>query len=588
MRQPRGNHTILWINTSIGRHRYGVLLLALIQGALSLLSVSYAWLFRSLIDSAVGKDSAALRHAAFLLLGCMALQVVLRSAVRFLEENGRSGIENALKGRLFSCILGKEYASVTALHSGEWMNRLTSDTKVVADNMVQILPGLTGMLVRLTGAVFLLLLMQPQFAMVLVPGGILLILLTFIFRKVLKTLHKRIQEEDGRLRIFLTERLGSLMVLKAFGKEAAARREAGAYMDAHKAARMKRNHFSNICNIGFHIIMQGAYLLSAIYCAYGIYRGTVTFGTLTAILHLVSEIQSPFANISRFLPKYYAMLASAERLMEAEAFPDDLPEAGDAVPAGRSAAEIRQYYEKDLRALGFRDLCFAYPDTENSAGTGTLAIRDCSLEIEKGQYIGILGASGCGKSTLLKLLMCFYPVSSGIRYLRDSHGEKTLDASWRGLFSYVPQGNHLMSGSIREAVAFGDTEGMQREEEIRKALYIACADSFIEDLPEGLDTVLGERGAGLSEGQLQRIAIARAVFSNRPVMLLDEATGSLDEETERTVLDRLKTLTDVTVLIVTHRKAALSITDRVIECREEEGVMQWSMRESAANKGGPF
>ena len=322
MRQPRGNHTILWINTSIGRHRYGVLLLALIQGALSLLSVSYAWLFRSLIDSAVGKEPASLRHAAFLLLGCMALQVVLRSAVRFLEENGRSGIENALKGRLFSCILGKEYASVTALHSGEWMNRLTSDTKVVADNMVQILPGLTGMLVRLTGAVFLLLLMQPQFAMVLVPGGILLILLTFLFRKVLKTLHKRIQEEDGRLRIFLTERLGSLMVLKAFGKEAAARREAGAYMDAHKAARMKRNHFSNICNIGFHIIMQGAYLLSAIYCAYGIYRGTVTFGTLTAILHLVSEIQSPFANISGFLPKYYAMLASAERLMEAEAFPD--------------------------------------------------------------------------------------------------------------------------------------------------------------------------------------------------------------------------------------------------------------------------
>ena len=595
MKQPRGENTLLWINAAVGRHRYGVLLLAVLQAALSLISLGYAWLFRALIDSAAGKDLAALKRAAILLLLCMCLQILLRAAVRFLEENGRAGIENALKGRLFSCILRKDYSSVTAIHSGEWMNRLTSDTRVIADNMIQILPGLTGMLVRLVGAVILMIILLPQFAMILVPGGILVILLTFAFRSILKKLHKKIQESDGALRIFLTERLGSLMVLKAFGKEETAAAEAGRYMDEHKAARMKRNHFSNFSNVGFNFLLQGAYIVSAVYCAYGIFQGTISFGTLTAIMHLVSQIQSPFANISGFLPKFYAMLASAERLIEAEHFPDELPDAEEAgisrdenrktPAAARSEEEIRQYYENELLSLGFRDLSFAYPDAQNEERTGALAVRDCSLEIGKGQFIGIMGASGCGKSTLLKLLMCFYPAGSGERYLKDAGGKQPLDASWRGLFSYVPQGNHLMSGTIREAVAFGDPEDMKKEEQIRRALYIACADGFVDELPQGPDTVLGERGAGLSEGQMQRIAIARAVFSNRPVMLLDEATSSLDETTERTVLDRLRTLTDVTVLIVTHRRAALSITDRIIECREDEGTWQWRMRETAENEG---
>ncbi|MBR6580364.1 MAG: ATP-binding cassette domain-containing protein [Ruminococcus sp.] len=188
-----------------------------------------------------------------------------------------------------------------------------------------------------------------------------------------------------------------------------------------------------------------------------------------------------------------------------------------------------------------------------------------SFEISKGEYVALMGHSGCGKSTLLKLLMNIYPLDNGERYLLDNDGEKTITAEWHRLFAYVPQGNQLMSGTIREIVAFADRATMHNDERIINALQIACADKFVSELVNGIDTMLGERGAGLSEGQLQRIAIARAIYSDSPILLLDEATSALDEYTERQLLQNLRKMTDKTVLIVTHRPAVLEICDRVID-----------------------
>lgn len=184
---------------------------------------------------------------------------------RFLEEYAKATYENAFKSRLFAGLLTHNYGAVTATHSGEWMNHLTSDTVVVSEGLATIVPGVAGMVTKMAGALVVILIMEPRFAYILVPGGILLVLLTYIFRKQLKKLHKQMQEKDGFVRIFLQEHLGSLMIVKAFGKEADSLTEAESHMSEHKKARMRKNHFSNVCNIGFGAVMNGAYVLGAVY-----------------------------------------------------------------------------------------------------------------------------------------------------------------------------------------------------------------------------------------------------------------------------------------------------------------------------------
>ena len=553
-----------WLSRTAGKDKLYIGLLVLTQAILGGSGVLYAVLLRDLIDAAVAHSRDGMWRSAVYLVLLVLSQLLLRALSRFLREFSASSLENRFKKRLFSCLLRKDYASVTAVHSGEWMNRLTSDTAVVSKAMVNLLPNLAGMLVRLIGALAALLILEPKFAAILIPGGLLLMALTYSFRRVLKALHKRIQEADGALRIFLQERLGSLLVLRSFGVEERSGELAEERMKKHRAARMRRNHISNLCNVGFGLVIQGAYLGAAVYCAIGLLNGTLSYGTLMAILQLVGQIQAPFSNISGLVPEYYGMIASAERLMEPERFEED-----EASP--RSHGEIRRFYGEEFRALGLRDACFTYqpPVRGEEDAPMPVVLEQLSLEVRKGEFVAFTGHSGSGKSTALKLLMSLYPLDSGVRYLKTGAGELPLDASWRGLFAYVPQGNQLLSGTIREIVAFGDSDGMRKEQELWRALRVACAEDFVSALDKGLDSPLGESGAGLSEGQMQRIAIARAVFSDRPVLLLDEATSSLDAETEKRVLENLRAMTDQTVLIVTHRPAALSICDKRIDLAGE-------------------
>ena len=546
------NSTLKWLSDVVGKHKISVLLLSLIQALLGGSGVIYALLLRNGIDSAAEKDSRGFMLALASVIILVLIQILLRAVARWLEEHSRSTIENILKARLFETLLKKNYASVTNIHSGEWMNRLTSDTKVAADGVVDILPGVVGMAVKMIGAFVMLLIIEPKFLFILLPCGAALILLTYAFRKVLKRLHKSIQENDGRLRIFLQEHLSSLIIVRSFSAEQRTAEQGRQKMSAHKNARMKRNHFSNVCNIGFSLAMNGMYLVGFAYCGLEIIGGTVSYGTLTAILQLIAQIQSPFANITGYLPKFYAMTASAERLREAENFADDCT--GEII----GNTEIRKFYDTEFSAIEADNVCFTYKNNDKDS-----VLNNVNFVINKGENIAFTGHSGCGKSTVLKLLMCLYhPDSGSIMIQKSDRTETELTSQWHRLFAYVPQGNHLMNGTIKEIITFADTQA--DEEKLRLALTISCADEFVSELENGIDTELGERGAGLSEGQMQRIAIARAIYSGAPVLLLDEATSALDEQTEKQLLDNLRSMTDKTVLIVTHRPAALDICDKII------------------------
>lgn len=553
--------TLQWLYRVPGKKKVNVLLLTLLEAVHDASGVFYALFLKKMVDGAVAGYKDSFIQSAVFLVALVLSQLLMRVFIRHYYEKNRAELENIFKGRLFDVLLRKDYGAVWAIHSGEWMNRLTGDAKVVADAYTEILPGAAGMVIKLISAFVLMLVLEPGFTLILLPMVLVFLIVALLFRGRLKGLHKRIQERDGSLRGFLQERLSGMLMLRAFSAQGESGMEAEKLMEDHKKARLSRYRIINLANFAQGFVLNGMYVFAAIWCGWGILVGRISYGTLTAITQLVAQIQNPFANISGYLPRWYAMLASAERLMEAEAFEEELQ------TAPRSLAEAAAYYHNDLKTMVFDRVSFSYPDTEDRPGND--ALGETSLRIAKGEILALTGPSGCGKSTLLKLLLCVYHPQNGEIRLEDEKGEQVLlSAEHRRLFAYVPQGNLLLHGSIREAVSFGAPEQASEDSRIWEALEMACAADFVRQQEKGLDTVLGERGSGLSEGQLQRLAIARAIFSGSPILLLDEATASLDGETEEKLLRNIKTMTDKTLLIVTHRPAALSICDRVVHFSE--------------------
>ncbi len=554
--------SLTWLLDAVkGKKRY-VALQTLLQALVGLGCICYSLLFREMIDRAVEKDTPGFfRFLVFLALVAL-IRILIRAFIRRMDEFISAVMENSLKERLFSTLLSREYAGVTAVHTGEWMNRITSDTVVVAKGIAQIIPNIGGMAVQLVGALGSILILAPVFGLILVPVGLVLIVLGRFLRPALKRLHSRIQETDGDVRVLIQERLDNLLIVDAYSRQEQSVSAARERMEIHKDARMKRNFLANINQAGFGVAIQGIYLMGAGFCAWGILNGTLSYGTMTAVLQMISYLQQPLSGIGGYFTQWFGMLSSAERLMEAEALAED-PAAFHA-----DAEASLALYESSFTGFCLDNLVFSYVERTEDKDL-TVTVRYPNVDISKGEFVSLAGRSGSGKSTLLRLMMGVYQPDSGTIQLAEGNRERPLTPQDRGLFAYVPQGNMLMSGTIREIVSFYDPEGSKQEKKLCRALQIACAEDFVNALPQGLDTQLGEHGAGLSEGQIQRIAVARAIFSERPVLLLDEATSALDEQTEAQLLDNLRAMTNKTVLIVTHRPRACEVCDRVI-CLEND------------------
>ena len=531
--------TIRWL-FSASRKGWGyIVLLTLFQIALGVFGVLYALFIKNIVDSAVSGDKNAFFTWGAAFVGILLLQIIISGLSGRFSELSRSVLENALKSRLFNNILRKDFSAISATHSGEWMNRLTNDTTVVANGISDIIPGLCGMLVRFVSALIMILTIDWRIA-----------------------------------GIFMQENIASLLLIRSFSTEDDVGEEALARMDDHKNARMKKNRLSNITHMGFMLAMNGMYILGVLYGGYGILMGTITYGTLMAVTQLINQLQGPIVNITGILPKFFTVSASAERIKEIE----DFKEAWGKEPS-LGQDEIREAYENSFMGFGMCGLSYTYFPPAGSGADASkenmpVAVNNVTFDIRKGEFVAFTGPSGCGKSTILKLLMSIYPQDSGERYveLRSSKSvygvSEPLSGKWHRLFAYVPQGNFLMSGTIRQIVSFGDRDGINDDARIHRALELAGADEFVCNLEDNIDTLLGERGTGLSEGQMQRIAIARALFTDRPILLLDESTSALDEKTEEEVLQNLRRMTNKTVLIVTHRSAALRVCDKIIEMVE--------------------
>ena len=540
--------------TAIGKSQLPKAAVLLFTNALgAALSVCFANFSKHIINGATEyKDwGYVVRYAVYLLILIM-VQMALNLIGSSFSERCKARLDMIFKKHMLQVLIKKDYASVSKYHTGELNNLLFNDVQVITDGYTTLLPNVVFFIVKLFSAFIYLVIIDKVFALAFLVGGVFVFLSTRMFRKTLKRLHKQVQQTEGKTRSFMQETISNLLVIKTFVAEDKINQQTDALQQENYVARMKRRFFGIAANAGLSTTFNIGYVFALAFGAYRLLNG-LDYGTVTAMLQLVNQIQGPFASLSGIMPKYFAIIASAERLMEIENLPEEESSNADDV-------DVPSAY-RDLRALQFDHIDFRY-DRD-------VILDHTSLTINKGDFVAITGISGIGKSTLLKLLLGVFPTQDGSIYLEMADGSHIpADKHTRRLFAYVPQGNMLLSGTILDNLKFINSNAT--DEEVQRAVEIACADTFINELPQGLMTVTGERGMGLSEGQVQRLAIARSLLSKSPVLLLDEATSALDEETEHRFLKNLKALQNVTCIIVSHKKAALRICNkhvRIEDCK---------------------
>jgi ATP-binding cassette subfamily B protein len=545
-----------WIYNICRAERFKVILLIFTNVISAVLTIAYANFSKKIINAAATDHSfKKVIYYAVCYLILIVVQMSINLVSRSTTERCKGKLEWDLKQYMLKTVIKKDYLSVTSYHTGELQNRMFNDVTIISDGFTTIFPDMIHLIVKLICAFGYLVVIDKIFAFIFLIGGIIVFLLAQTFRKTLKRLHKEVQATEGKTRSFIQEVLTSLLVIKTFVVEDKISENSDELQSINYKAKMKRRFFGIVANAGINLVFNLGYVFALAFGAYRLING-LDYGTVTAMLQLVNQIQSPFASLSNVMPKYFALIASAERLMEIESLPDE--------DANNDEDIVVSDIYNHLKSIEFNNISFKY-DRD-------IILDNTSLSVNKGDFVAIMGISGIGKSTLLKLLLGVFNVYDGSIELQLDDKNIPIDYHTRRLFSYVPQGNFLLSGTIRDNLLFINQNAT--DDEIQEAIRISCADKFINELPQGLDTVIGERGIGLSEGQLQRLAIARSLLSNSPVMLLDEATSALDEDTEKEFLTNLKLLENKTCIIVSHKRAALEICNKHIQIVDSKIVVE--------------
>ena len=508
----------------------------------SLLSLAVTMATKYLIDGATSANVRALWVYGGALVVLMAVERVLSILSANIRLKANTTLQKHMQGMVTASLMGKRYASLKAYHSGELVSRIFSDVSVVQDGVMSLLPSLLSIFVSFVGAAAILMAMDWRFILILIAAGAVGAAISVAFREPMKTRHKRMQEASAKLHASTQENLENIRVVKASGSEERALETMNEYRDGLVNEQMRNGRLSILMNQGFGIMFSLSWLVCNLWGCVKIYQGAFTYGSLAALIQLIGRIQSPIANAVNLVSQMYGVVASAERLQEVVGLPDE--EQGTVLT--------------DFDRIQLKDVNFQYDDSMDDV------LIDVNAEISKGDFVALTGISGGGKTSLFQLLLGIYKPTSGQVLFKQ--GDLTVPAArgTRRLFAYVPQGNMLFSGTVRENLTMFTDGATQKE--IEEAVKAACLEELIANI--GYDAVLGERGVGLSEGQAQRVAVARALLSKAPILLLDEATSALDEETEARLLRNIDAMRDKTVIIVTHRRAALAICDYMLQISE--------------------
>lgn len=502
------------------------------------------------VDIATGIREGDLAVCVAVLAGALMIELILTSVASRTTDLSEASMKNTLQQRLFDRILIADWNGREVFHSGDMLSRLTDDCRVVAECLCRTIPTAVTAIVQFLGAFIFLWYFSPALAITLLLLFPAFIFAGKVFYRKIRILSRRIRSTESRLQSIMQESIQHRILLLTCRHTL---RMTEAIASLHRSRyRLIRRRTTLTSNSRTAVLagFECGYLAAFLWGIAGLRNGTVSFGLMTAYLQLAGMIQRPMAELARLLPGLIQTHTAFSRLADIERLPAE---------AEPPAAELEE--NQPVAGIVFREVTFAYP------GSARPVFSRFSHTFAPGSRTAVMGPTGAGKSTLLRLMLALLKPQEGeIELCEDRHGKLIsfpVSASTRGRIIYVPQGNSLLSGTIRRNLLMGDPEAT--EEALRAALHTAAAD-FVYDLKNGLDTLCGEHGEGLSEGQAQRIAIARGLLRRGSILLLDEISSSLDEATERLLMERLcESSGKHTVVFVTHRAGIVPYCDSMLE-----------------------
>ena len=512
-------------------------------------SLAFVWVCKRLVDIATGVVDADLWHHVWIMVGIILTQIACGLVSTYWGALNSIKTRNELRLGLFSHVLKSRWNGREAFKSGDTINRLEEDIRVLTDLICSDFPEVIITVCQLVAASFYLLSMAPSLLWVLIILMAAAVIGSKMYFGKIREITAKIRSLDSEVQQLEQENLQNrILVLTLFGVGNVVSRLAG-LQDLIKKSTVRRLNYNAVARGFMNLGFMGGYAAAFLWGIFGIKSGAVTYGMMTAFLQLVGQVQRPIASLGRQVPAFIKALTSVERLLELE----DL--------------QVEKYHGDVLfegtPGIRLENVSFSYPDAD-PAGPRPLILDGFSHDFKPGSLTVIAGPTGAGKSTLTRLMLGLLRPESGSVSLYVPGGRShAADVDTRCNFTYVPQGNSLMSGTIRQNMLLANAEAA--DEEIEAALRLAAAE-FVLDLPDGLDTICGESGTGLSEGQCQRLAIARALLHRGGVMILDEATSALDQDTEERLLDNIhsRLAGSKTIVFISHRPAATRIADDIV------------------------
>lgn len=526
----RGNQLQAVLNASIGLLSVGV-------------SLGHVWAMKRAIDVASGTVEGNLYWA----VGVMAVLILLDFALNIAGTWVRNilGIkaQNRMQQRMLDRLLRAEWKGRNHHHSADILNRLEFDVNNVVNFLTETIPSTLSVLAMFIGAFLYLFSMDKVLAVIVIGIFPMFLAVSKIYVGQMRHLTRQVRDSDSKVQSVLQETIQHRMLIKTLESDSAMVERLGNTQSELRHRVVRRTKFSVFSNMVVNFGFAFGYLVSFLWAAIRMSAHTLSFGGMTAFLQLVNRIQGPARNLTKLVPAFVSVFTAAERLMELEE--DPLEEQGTPI------------YIKAPCGIRLQNVGYAYED-----GGGDKVIDGLSFDFKPGSCTAILGETGAGKTTLVRMILALVQPQDGKIEIYHGSTHQALSPLHRCNFVYVPQGNTLMSGTIRENLRLGKLDAT--DEEMLHALHVSCAD-FVNNLPDGLNTLCSEQGGGLSEGQAQRIAIARSLLRDRSVMLFDEATSALDPDTERQLLNNILSAHDKTIIFITHRPAVIDYCDQTLK-----------------------